>query len=135
MYSRATNTIALKKIMVEKGLDKISDLSRATGINRNTLGNVLRGSTQPSADVIMRLVTTLDVPPTHAGEIFLAQIYVIRKLFVRRPLRRPHLLYYTRGLAYDSKTTTNRNKGYICPFPKCKKLNAGHFDPYLLWQK
>ena len=66
----STDIIALKKIMVEKRLEKITDLSNATGISRNTLSGVLRGRIQPSADVMMRLAATLEITASQAGEIF-----------------------------------------------------------------
>lgn len=70
MSKRATDIVALKKIMVEKELDKISELARISGVNRTTLGNVLRGKAQPSAEVMNKLIDTLAIPPNKAGEIF-----------------------------------------------------------------
>lgn len=67
---RGTDVIALKKIMVEQDLERISKLSQISGINRNTLGRILNGKTQPSADVMHKLVTALRIPPEKAGEIF-----------------------------------------------------------------
>lgn len=67
---RGTDVIALKKIMVEQDLEKISKLSQIAGISRSTLGNILSGKTQPSADVMHKLVATLKIPPEKAGEIF-----------------------------------------------------------------
>jgi len=74
MSRRVTDTIALKKAMVDSGLDKIIDLSRASGVSRNTLGNILNGNSQPSADVMNKLVVTLEVPPSEAGQIFFSSI-------------------------------------------------------------
>lgn len=71
-YGRITNTVALKKIMVERSLDKISELSRASGVSRTTLGTVLSGKSQPSAEVMNKLVSALRIPPALAGEIFFA---------------------------------------------------------------
>ena len=70
MSSRLTDTVALKKAMIEKGVERISDLSKASGVCRNTLSGVLRGNAQPSADVMGRLITTLEIQPAQAGEIF-----------------------------------------------------------------
>jgi transcriptional regulator with XRE-family HTH domain len=65
-----TDAIALKKIMIEKGFKTIGSLSEAAGINRNTLGKVLDGKTQPSAEVMNKLVEALNIPPETAGIIF-----------------------------------------------------------------
>ena len=70
MESRSTNTIALKKIMIDQGLERIIELSNASGISRNTLSNVLNGKSQPSADVMGKLIATLKMQPSRAGEIF-----------------------------------------------------------------
>jgi transcriptional regulator with XRE-family HTH domain len=65
-----TDTIALKKIMLEQGFNTIGELSKASGINRNTLGYVLCGKWQPSAETMRLLVDTLRIDPSAAGEIF-----------------------------------------------------------------
>lgn len=65
-----TDVIELKKIMVEKRIDTIMELSERSGINRNTLSQVLAGNIQPSADVMNKLVYTLDIDAEKAGLIF-----------------------------------------------------------------
>lgn len=65
-----TDIIELKKLMVEKGLDKIVDLSSVSGIDRNTLARVVGGEMQPSSLVMDRLVSALDIEPEKAGKIF-----------------------------------------------------------------
>lgn len=79
MNRYAVDIIALKKIMVEKNLDKISTLSRKANINRNILGNILNGKSMPTANTMYKLVETLEISPEKAGAIFLAKTYVIRK--------------------------------------------------------
>jgi transcriptional regulator with XRE-family HTH domain len=69
---RVTDTIAIKKIMVEKGYKTINSLATASGINRTTLGKVLDGKIQPSSDVMFKLVETLDISAPDAGNIFFA---------------------------------------------------------------
>ena len=69
---RKTDTVAIRKIMAEKGYRTISQLSIASGINRTTLGKLLDGRIQPSADVMGRLVETLDISASEAGQIFFA---------------------------------------------------------------
>ena len=70
MAKRKTDTIELKKIMVEKRLDTIQALSEASGISRNTLGPIINGNKNPTSEVIYKLISTLEIPPTKAGEIF-----------------------------------------------------------------
>lgn len=64
------NVIEIKKLMVEKGINTIIELSDKTGVNRNTLSQVLSGEIQPSSDVMDKLVVTLDINPETAGKIF-----------------------------------------------------------------
>lgn len=66
----STDVIALKKIAVDRHLDRISDLSKASGVNRNTLGMILNGKAQPSSDVMYKLISALQIPPEEAGCIF-----------------------------------------------------------------
>ena len=56
--------------MVEKNLDKISALSKEAKINRNTLGSILNGKSMPTANIMYKLVETLDINPETAGSIF-----------------------------------------------------------------
>lgn len=69
---RATDTIAIKKLMIEKGYRTINSLAVQSGINRTTLGKVLDGKIQPSSDVMFKLVEALDIPAAEAGQIFFA---------------------------------------------------------------
>lgn len=74
MNKRATDTVALKKIMVERELDRINALSEASGVSRTTLGNILSAKAQPSAEVMNKLIDALKIPPAKAGEIFFSSI-------------------------------------------------------------
>ncbi len=67
---RITDTIKIKKIMVEKGYNTISSLSKDSGINRTTLSKILNGTKQPSSDVMFKLVKVLDISPIEASRIF-----------------------------------------------------------------
>lgn len=69
---RTTDTIAIKKLMVEKGFNTINSLALESGVNRTTLGKILDGKIQPSSDVMFKLVDTLDIPAAQAGLIFFA---------------------------------------------------------------
>lgn len=68
-----TNTVALRSAMAKAGLNKICQLSYASGVNRNTVGGIVNGKIQPSAQVIRRLTTALNLSPEEAGLIFLAR--------------------------------------------------------------
>ena len=72
MRNCRTDTVALKKIMVENGIDTILELSERTGVHRNTLGKVLDGTIQPSSEVMDKLVSGLEIEPERAGKIFFA---------------------------------------------------------------
>jgi len=70
MTSRATNTIELKKLMIDRRLETITELSQASGVTRNTLSLMLSGKTNPSSEVIGKLISALDISPALVGEIF-----------------------------------------------------------------
>lgn len=67
---RMTDVNALKKQMIDCGIESVSHLSRITGINRNTLGAIMNGKTQPSAESMERIVKALGIEPVDAGRIF-----------------------------------------------------------------
>lgn len=67
---RKTDVVELKKVMIDRGLDRISDLARASGVSRNTLSRIMNGCAQPSSDVMYKLTEALSLEPTHAGRIF-----------------------------------------------------------------
>jgi DNA-binding phage protein len=70
MQTVSVNVIELKKMMLDKGFERITDLSEATGINRNTLGKVLSGNAQPSSRTMIELKSILEMTSKQAGEIF-----------------------------------------------------------------
>ena len=65
-----TDVIALKKLMVENNINSISELANRTGINRNTLGQVLNEEIQPTTYVMDKLVHVLNIKQEEAGKIF-----------------------------------------------------------------
>lgn len=65
-----TDTKAIKKIMVDRNIESVTELSKKSGIGRNTLAKVLNGQAQPSSDTMEKLVYTLKIPPEKAGKIF-----------------------------------------------------------------
>lgn len=67
------NVKELKKIMVDKDIYKIKDLSRVSGVDRNTLGKILSGEQRPSSTAMYAIVGALNIAPDVAGEIFFSQ--------------------------------------------------------------
>lgn len=67
-----TDVIALKKIMIDEGVDSVSELARISGGNRTTLGRILKGEEQPSADLMGKLAYSLHMSPATAGGVFFA---------------------------------------------------------------
>lgn len=65
-----TDTIELKKIMIDQGIDTITELSERSGVDRNTLSKILSGESQPSSNVMFKLIWALEMSPSKAGEIF-----------------------------------------------------------------
>lgn len=59
--------------MAENGFYTISALASASKINRNTLGRVLEGAAQPSADIMYKLTIALKMSPEQAGTVFFAR--------------------------------------------------------------
>lgn len=65
-----TNIIELKKRMIECNINTIKELSKVSGVNRTTLGKILKGTIQPTTYVIDKLMTALDISQNEAGPIF-----------------------------------------------------------------
>ena len=70
MKAFVTDTAAIKKLMIDRNIKTTKELSEKSGINRNTLANVLNGEAQPTADVMEKLVLCLEINPNNAGAIF-----------------------------------------------------------------
>ena len=62
---------ALRKAMIDQGYNTLNDLSSVSGINRNTLSQVLRKRSYPSIAVIHKLIRVLHLTGEEAGRIFL----------------------------------------------------------------
>ena len=65
-----TDVKALKKVLIEHDIEKISELSEICGVSKNVLRNILNKSIQPSTDTMFKLVNALDISPQQASEIF-----------------------------------------------------------------
>lgn len=64
------DTVALKKLMVERGYDSATDISKDMKVSRNTVGSVLKGESYPSSKVISRFIEVLQIPLELVGSIF-----------------------------------------------------------------
>lgn len=65
-----TDTIELRKAMVESGYKTIGQLSDDCGVNRNTLGKIISGEKQPTAEAMYKIADCLSFSPERAGSIF-----------------------------------------------------------------
>jgi len=67
-----TDTVALRKLMIDRGFKTNSALAEAAGADRNTVGKVLNGDAQPSADLMDKLAMALQMDSATAGAVFFA---------------------------------------------------------------
>lgn len=65
-----TDVIFLKKRMVELGIRNMTELSKRSGINRNTLSQVLNGRIRPSSGTMNKLIHALFLTSAEAGMVF-----------------------------------------------------------------
>ena len=65
-----TDTVALQKLMIDAGFKTVSALAEASETDRNTLGKVINGKTQPSADMMDKLAVALKMDSGTAGAVF-----------------------------------------------------------------
>lgn len=72
MATFTTDTAALRKLMIDNNIKTTKELSERSSVNRNTLAKVLDGKSQPSTDVMQKLILCLHIEPTAAGAIFFA---------------------------------------------------------------
>lgn len=64
------NRKELRIYIAKAGFEKIADLSKASGINRKTIGEVLSGKANPSTNTINKLIDCLNIPFDKAGYVF-----------------------------------------------------------------
>ena len=67
------DTIALRKIMLDKQINTISALSHRSGVGRDTLGRILNGEIVPSTKIMYQIAGALEMTANQAGECFFAQ--------------------------------------------------------------
>ena len=61
---------ALRKAMIDSDIFTVSELSRRSGVGRDTLSKIFGGKMLPSFDVAVKLSLALSLTPEEAGEIF-----------------------------------------------------------------
>lgn len=66
------NTKELKKAMIDADLDNIQKLSDKSGVNRNTVGEIVNGDRFPSSEVMQKIAIALNLSHERAGLIFFA---------------------------------------------------------------
>lgn len=64
------DTKALQKAMIDLDIKTIGQLSEITGVNRNTLSDIINGKTFPSSMVMAKLAHFLHLTSEEAGRIF-----------------------------------------------------------------
>ena len=67
-----TDTVALRHAFNLAGLTTVKACAEFSGVNRNTLGRIFEGKEQPSAMVMDKIVSILQLSPEKAGNIFFA---------------------------------------------------------------
>ena len=72
--SYRVDTIELKKVMIEKGIESFSDLAEKSGVGRDTISGVVRGLIRPSTAVMDKIIAALELEPSKAGAIFFKPI-------------------------------------------------------------
>lgn len=68
--SYSVNTVELKKLMIENGIETISELAERSGVGRSTIAGVVNGKIRPSTAVMEKIMAALDMKPVDAGVIF-----------------------------------------------------------------
>ena len=69
---RSIDTKAFKKAMIDADFENYIQLESATGINRCTLTNILKGDQKPSYDTMEKLADVLHLKYCEIGAIFFA---------------------------------------------------------------
>lgn len=61
---------ALRKSMIDNGILTMAELSRKSGVGRDTLSKIFGGKMLPSFDVAIKLSVALNLTHEEAGKIF-----------------------------------------------------------------
>ena len=68
------DTVELRKLMIEKGIESFGEMARISGVNRGTVAKVVKGLARPSTDVMDRFIDALEMESTVAGAVFFKQV-------------------------------------------------------------
>lgn len=68
--SYSVNTVELKKLMIENGIETIGELAEKSGVGRDTISGVVNGKIRPSTAVMEKIMIALNMKPSDAGVIF-----------------------------------------------------------------
>ena len=64
---------AIRHKMIDLGINSITELSEKSGVNRNTVAEVLDGKIRPSTSTMDKLYRALEMTPEEGGRIFFGQ--------------------------------------------------------------
>jgi len=67
------DTIALRKMMLDRNITTICALSNRSGVGRDTLGRIINGEIVPSTKIMYQIAEALEMTANQAGECFFAQ--------------------------------------------------------------
>ena len=68
------DTVELQKLMIENGINSFGEMSRRSGVGRDTVSDVVKGLKRPSTGVMDKFVATLHMEPQVAGAVFFKPI-------------------------------------------------------------
>lgn len=68
--SYTVDVIELRKAMADAEIFTFLELSEKSGVDRNTVSKVVKGTIRPSTAVMEKIATALNLNPSKAGEIF-----------------------------------------------------------------
>ena len=68
--SYCVDTVALKKLFIDKGIDSYIAFAELSGIGRDTVAGVMKGEIRPSTAVMDKFIVALDMESADAGLIF-----------------------------------------------------------------
>lgn len=72
MYKVDTKAFRIR--MIECGYTTFEKLAEASGVNRNTISDIVNGKSYPSGAVLQKLTWALNLEPEQAGRIFLCPV-------------------------------------------------------------
>lgn len=64
------DTTALQKAMIDANIRTYTELSEKTGVNRNTIADIVKGESKPSTIVIEKISRVLNLESAEVGRIF-----------------------------------------------------------------